>query len=243
MPFALAYDPGRPLISIHIPKCGGTSVAAALAAWFGAGFHAHYLDEATRQLPPRWPLGPGMCVHGHFNARRGFGVRDYYPEADQLVTFLRDPFEMHLSLYFYLKQYRASYRRDGRPYDITTEYPDVAAFIAGIARQPGHWLALSVLDYLPLDAAADPVEQLMSGFLHVGITEDSDASLRLLARKLGKPAPVTEHLNAAVRDEASAHDELRPLHETAFAVEHALYRAALARHREEAGRLEEEQPR
>lgn len=240
---AISYNPGLALISIHIPKCGGTSVASALTAWFGAGFHPHYMDEARCQPPTRWPLGPGMCIHGHFNARRGFGIRDYYPQADQLITFLRDPLETHLSLYFYLKQYRDSYRRDGQHYDITAEFPDAGAFISGIARDAGHWLALSMLDYLSLDPTRDPVDQLMGRFLHVGITEDATASLRLLAHKLGKIMPTAVHLNAAVRDEATAHEQLRAMHRAAFPVEHALYAAAIDRHRRELDELAEVAPR
>ena len=106
------YDPKKPLISIHIPKCAGSSFSAILKSWFGKGYLGHYHDEKQDIAPIRHNLKsrlffreykPGICIHGHFNHDRGNGTQDYYPEVDQFITILRDPFDLHLSNYFYVK--------------------------------------------------------------------------------------------------------------------------------------------
>lgn len=228
------YDSTRPLFSVHIPKCGGTSVAANLAHWFGDGLKYHYADEAAGTLPVKWPLTRGLCVHGHFNNTRGFGVSDYYPEASQFVTFLRDPLEMHLSLYFYLKQNSGHSYKEGKRYDITAEFPDVDAFIEGVCRDREHFFALSFLRYLPGRIAPDNLEEtLFARFLHVGITADLGNSVAILARKLGRDPLPADHLNAAPRDEEIDYGRFVELHRKHYFVEHEIYRHALEVHRRE----------
>jgi hypothetical protein len=104
------YDSKKPLISIHIPKCAGNSFVITLRKWFKENLYLHYFDEKNNKAPQRYNLKAGIlsrkfkkgiCVHGHFNNERNFGVRDYYPEADQFITILRDPLEILQSRYFY----------------------------------------------------------------------------------------------------------------------------------------------
>lgn len=238
-----SYDPARPLISIHVPKGGGSTVRDNLGAWFGERLREHYADEAQARLPIHWPLAAAMCVHGHFNNRCGFGVTDYYPDADQFITFLRDPLELHVSLYFYLKQHQGSYHRAGRLYRVQEEFPDLGAFIEGICRDREHPLALSFLHYMPKHLAIERDPHLLfKHFLHVGITAELDDSLLVLARKLNMPRLAPRHLNAAPRDEAVAYREWRPLHEHHYRVEHEIYREAVERHRREFAALSDAGP-
>ena len=56
-PAGAVYDPAEPLISVHVPKCAGTSLGQALAQWYGPeGLFLHYADEAANRPPPRHPL-------------------------------------------------------------------------------------------------------------------------------------------------------------------------------------------
>lgn len=92
------YKYREPLISIHVPKAGGTSFINVLEQWFGKGLHKSYYSERTGKMPKKvrlkkWLLQeyrPNLCVHGHFNRDRGFGIDDYYPSS-QLISILRDP--------------------------------------------------------------------------------------------------------------------------------------------------------
>ena len=107
------YDPRKPLISIHIPKCAGSSFSHILEVWFKGGFLPHYHNEKLDEPPKKYnlhtgnffkKLRQGICIHGHFNNKRGNGVRDYYPEVDQFITIMRNPFDLHISTYFYVKR-------------------------------------------------------------------------------------------------------------------------------------------
>lgn len=231
------YDPAKPLFSIHIPKCGGTSVGESLGRWFGDRLYPHYADEAAGKLPQKWPTGPGTCVHGHFNNRRGFGVLDYYPDAEQFITFLRDPFELHVSLYFYLKQHCQEYSHAGRQYDIRTEFPDLGAFLEAICADREHPLSLSMLRYIPFELTASNYrERLLGRFIHVGVTDDLANSIAILARKLGFEAGPVGHLNASARDPSRDYLAHGRMHRKCFALEHEIYRFAKASHAAEAWR-------
>ncbi|MBI3796453.1 MAG: sulfotransferase family 2 domain-containing protein [Deltaproteobacteria bacterium] len=98
------YDREKPLISIHVPKCAGGSFGVVLQSWFGPNLCPHYPNWELRQTPPRYDLKEGICIHGHFNSFKGVGVLDYYPQVEQFITILRDPFEMAVSFYFFRKR-------------------------------------------------------------------------------------------------------------------------------------------
>jgi len=103
------YDPNQPLVFIHVPKTAGASVAGIVEGWFGDGYVPNYYNNRTKQPPQRAPLfdrhtaDAPVCVYGHFNPKRGFGVQDVYPDAEQFVTILRDPFERAVSGYHYMR--------------------------------------------------------------------------------------------------------------------------------------------
>lgn len=98
------YNSDKPLISIHIPKCGGQSFRYILDQWFKENQYYHYYDELNKCLPKRINdnIRKNICIHGHFNKYRGFGINQYYPYVDQFITFLREPLEILVSNYFYL---------------------------------------------------------------------------------------------------------------------------------------------
>jgi hypothetical protein len=230
------YDPGKPLVSIHVPKTGGASVQEVLRGWFReTGFFSHYADEPNGGAPKRHVLAPGTCVHGHFNKYRGYGLRDYYPDADQWIMFLRDPFEQHVSLYFYLRRLGGSYRFAGRavPTDVWGSFDAFLGFLSDNRDALQNSFANTFLAHLPieLDNAADG-DAAFASFVHVGTTDRLEASLKLLAAKLGRAPPGIPHLNAAKRD-LPVDANLRSRHECLFPLEHALYEVARARHADE----------
>src|SRR6185312_9901072 len=99
-----AYDRDAPLISLHIPKTGGTSLFRILQGWFGDRLMRHYAQNGAP--PQRHALTGPICVHGHFNAALGVGVPQYYPDAPQFMTFLREPFERYVSQWFAMRRMR-----------------------------------------------------------------------------------------------------------------------------------------
>lgn len=223
------YDPGAALISLHIPKTGGTSLAATLETWFdGGGLRYHRLGP-DGSPPQRHALAAGVCVHGHFNAVRGFGVDAYYPDVQQFITFLRDPFERFLSYWFFVQ----TRQRAGFPTPLLDRDPEFSAFLAArIEEQSVGRNAISLFAQLPaLGDCADFGALLDRRFVFVGVTERYQDSLDALAAAFGKPQATMAHLNTTERP---AHDlvRFRPLYERHFAAEFEFYEAACSRNTE-----------
>lgn len=228
------YDPGRPLFSLHVPKTAGTSFRNDLEAWFGREQMALHYRGDQGEAPPKAKLRPGLCVHGHFNRLRGIGVRQYYPEADQFIVFLREPFDRFVSTWRYLHfQVRSGVRVPDfvdRP-DLSTWLDRRIAATPDVREDPFSFLA-QLAD--PADPA-DPAAVFGPQYLAVGVTERYAESVELLAAVLGRVAPAeVTRLNRAddnhrAGDPQADHEGLREVYARAFPLEYAVYDAAAAR--------------
>jgi hypothetical protein len=239
-----AYDHRKPLISIHIPKCAGTSLTTVLQGWFGDNFYRHYLNPQTQSKPPRrdfrartslWrrltqgqQYRANICIHGHFNKLRGFGIQDYYPTVDQFITVLRDPFEIAVSDYFYAKKQGAARIVDGKPAPIAERFRDFADFFE---REVLHRTSY-ITNHMPGEVTLGNFERMFSQqFVYVGVTEDLPTSIQKLADKLGYPRVEVTHANEALRDET-----VRPGMREAFVkhhpLEYAMYEFAQAHYKD-----------
>jgi hypothetical protein len=190
------YDKEKPLISLHIPKCSGNSFRNVLKEWFGENLYKHYFQQYNA-MPLKHDLKPGICIHGHFNKKKGFGVMDYYPEIDQFITLLRDPFQIAVSRYFFWKR-KGRYNRirrgalkEGDDHD----YINIDDFFK--KRPKSH-----VLNFMPYEITMDNYEEILeSKFVYVGIVEDLNVSINMMAKHLGFPPVKIGHLNVSERDE------------------------------------------
>jgi hypothetical protein len=191
------YDKNKPLISIHIPKTGGSGFREILENWFAADLYFHYFDEKNNRMPEKHQLRPGICIHGHFNRGRNFGIKHYYPEADQFITFLRDPFEIVVSRYFFEKKRETVSRsfRGGKPLNLTS---DIDQYLDEELRKKDYHP--NILDYMPVEITLDNYKQVIDEyFIYIGIVEDFQCSLDKLAAKLKFPAFAVELLNKSER--------------------------------------------
>jgi hypothetical protein len=198
------YDPEKPVIYTHIPKCAGTSIVTMLRSWFGNAYHKLNQDETKDILLPkietqagdgRW-LPSVKCIHGHFNHGRGYGLPYYYPEIDQYFTILRDPFDLVVSMYFFAKGRSAQgkfwYR--GELVDFSSQFPNVERYV----RSYPYWL----FNHLPQDLTLDNYEEyLEQRFVYIGIIEDLQTSVVNLGTILGKPYFELPQLNTSNYDE------------------------------------------
>ena len=187
------YDPRKPLISIHIPKCAGTSFSNVLKSWFGKGFRSHYHNEKLDKPPERYALHTGlfsknfkygMCIHGHFNNARGIGVYDYYPETDQFITIIRNPFDLHISNYFYVRRLakQDDAYRSGKQHAIIEKGWSLEDYL--LERKKSY-----ICNFLPPNITLDNYRQVLDEqFIFVGITENIQDSVNILAQKLNFPA-------------------------------------------------------
>lgn len=190
------YDSAKPLISIHVPKCAGGSLRSLLKQWFGENFYKHYKKDYMF-LPTKYPLKPGICIHGHFNRTKGFGVLDYYQGVDQMITILRHPLEMAVSNYFFWKfkarqnQLRLGVIQEGGAHD----YKNIEDFFNKRPRSP-------LLNFMPVELTAENYKEVFEKyFLYIGIVEDLQTSVDILAGKLGLSESRIDHINPAQRDE------------------------------------------
>lgn len=191
------YDKTKPLISIHIPKAGGSTFQGILKKWFGPGLYFHYFNEIENKMPETHELRPGICIHGHFNKRRDFGIEHYYPEAGQFITFLRDPFEIVISRYFFEKKRERIARsfRDGKPLDLQDDINEYLE--AEIHKENYH---PNILDYMPVEITLDNYKEVIDDyFIYIGVMEDYQFSIDRLAAKLGFSSLPVEHLNKSER--------------------------------------------
>ncbi|HEY7002114.1 MAG TPA: sulfotransferase family 2 domain-containing protein [Candidatus Udaeobacter sp.] len=167
------------IISIHIPKTGGTTFVEALRKCAQEVF---YLDYGAEPLAPTalfrrgelmtapfesiisdLELLPGRSViHGHFPVKK---YRDLFPNA-VYVTWLRDPVERVISNYLYWQ--RSDIPGDRRWEQVTTHN-------------------MSLEQFAELEFARNLQEAFLSSlaveqFDFIGITEEFDRSLELFRR-------------------------------------------------------------
>ncbi len=177
------YDPNQPLISIHIPKAGGTSFRRVLQQWYGDRLFFHYFNEPQKTMPEKYKLLPGNCIHGHFNSSRGFGVMHYYPDAKQFITFLRDPFEILVSRYYYVKKREKAgiSFHDGKPTalaDNINDFLEEEIFIANYSP--------NILNFFPELLTKDNYKEILEKyFIFIGFICDYQSSINQLAKLLG----------------------------------------------------------
>ncbi|MBN9889819.1 sulfotransferase family 2 domain-containing protein [Salipiger abyssi] len=194
------------VVYLHIPKCGGTTLHALLAAWYGAGtVHPERLNRLNRYSAAA--MTPYRVFSGHY---------DYYstcliPGQRRLVSFLRDPRDRLISLYHFHRAHRPEFveqqnlvlARWAVRLDIDAYFANetVRAHLAvnnSIARhfsdvpQFGHlWNGAPDPRQDDISLMRDQALKNLARFDFVGFMSDYDASVARLAELLGKP-PVAQ---------------------------------------------------
>jgi hypothetical protein len=169
----------------HIPKCGGTSLMKVLRRWFI--LVRDYVDEAPLaefQLKRHdlSRLRTRHCLCGHFDIA-GCYLHERYPQVVgnkefRLFTFVRDPLELKISLYFYE-------RKMGR---------QMAPSLIQRLFEEQNYLSRR------FPCTSDNYQEVLDRYFFIGITEHLQDSLDQLADMLGKRRLKVPRLNAAERD-------------------------------------------
>lgn len=191
------YDCNLPLVIVHVPKTAGTSFGEILRGWYGHHLLPHYYNDATDEMPHRHDLahmqslGRPLAVYGHFNRMRGFGIEHYYPQVEQFVTILREPFDMAVSAYFFMRKNRAHWKDQSK---IPSESLE------------NHLLSTTAtfLDFFPQKVTFDNYKEMIeTRFIEIGITEHLGESIERIARKLNceYKADSLPRLNVTERDQ------------------------------------------
>lgn len=224
------YDRSQPLIVIHVPKAAGTSSQKIFQNWFGEGFLRHYFNEQTGEMPDKHDLfgihtvNKPLLLHGHFNRLRNFGVEDYYPEAKQFITILRDPFELTVSHYFYTRKNTSNWKDQSRvPTNTLREYL--------LNTKP------NMLNHFPREMSLNNYKEVIEdNFIDIGITEYLGESMKRIASKLNLPydSALLGHYNVTERDQ-EVPDQLRDMFIENNQLEFAVYDYALEKHIQQGG--------
>lgn len=218
------YDRSQPLIFLHIPKTAGMSVRTVFQKWYGDRLFEHYFNERKGAMPPRRNLASlhstrrPVVVYGHFNRSRGFGVQDYYPAVTQFVTILRDPFDMAISSYYYLRKKGGKWRDRSR-----VPRADLRSYLQ--ATPP------NMLNQFPCELTRDNYREVIDKlFIAIGLTERLAESLRHIAKRLDMPfrEDWLPHMNAVARDQDDP-VELREEFSLRYPLEFEVYEYAAAR--------------
>jgi len=195
------------------------NVDFTLQRMMGCGLYHHYSNEVAAAKPRVAPLGRKYgvlgtrihreCVHGHFDPNIDGGTLfDYYPEARQFITVLRDPLEMQLSLYFYNKKLIESGNMYWQGRKVTT-----LEFDGDIDR----WVeerGCYMLHFLPMNFSIENYQDVCNEhFVHIGITEKLQASIDILAEKLGRKSVAVPRENTTTRGARPSESAIRTFKE------------------------------
>ncbi|MFP4544749.1 MAG: sulfotransferase family 2 domain-containing protein [Bacteroidota bacterium] len=204
------YNPHKPLISLHMPKTGGTSLRFILNKWYGKSFYYHSRKfmlsskkEKINLFHDPWKFFPKkkLCIHGHFNRIFKENVELIYPEVEQFISILRDPLDKAVSVYFYarkrIKQNKNAprdmeYVMDMALNDFIKTYG--CGNFAGFFARP-----------VTLDNYREVIEKY---YVYIGIMEDFQTSVDILAAKLGFETMPVPHKNKSPRDEELTQDSI-----------------------------------
>lgn len=199
------YSPDEPLISIHNPKTAGTSLVNILLTWYGTDLYR--ITRKNRGSVKIESLATGkwksnICIHGHFNAARNQSVDIQFPKIKQYITFLRDPLEHHISMYYFKKERVANRNKIYWDWGTNNIPKDINDFLINHPSQ----LLYHMPSYFNQDSY---VEILEKHYVFIGLVEQMDLSISKLSRLLNKPSlAAAPHVNRSDRNEIANKDSI-----------------------------------
>ncbi len=196
-------------VFLHIMKTAGTSVQNHLIDCFGRDtIYYEYQDFLHTHAPGE--LARFNVFAGHFNYD---SLRFIPRQTLSIFTFLREPRQRLLSLYYYLRAHDAGHRQSGRHAELANQL-DIEEFfecpeIRGDVVFEDHmcmaimgrsqwrkWLSM-LAETRDAKAYADMIETIirpeivkrLQEFVFIGLQEDFEASIQLLFRTVLKAPP------------------------------------------------------
>lgn len=194
----------------HIPKCGGTSLVYALREWFWVV--KDYRSPESKKVNLNL-LRKCHCLVGHFHFD-GIHLNQRYPEFFEtdrfrLFTFLRDPLQTRISLYYYEAKM-------GKKHELTLE--------EDLMTRP-NFLA----SCFPCNE--NNFKQVLDRYFFIGVLEEKQTSLKKLAKLIDRQNFQFPHYNVSEKNKEAykISDEISSLFRKSNQLDYAIYEYALER--------------
>lgn len=181
---------GKPVyIFHHLPKTGGRSLRIALANWFitvqdyAPPYNSPEYSRYERDKINLNRLKPYNCLIGHYNTKHQY-LQHRYPQIFdnktryRVFSFVRDPFEMVVSNYYYRK-------KTGRKCEATLEK---------------HLVKKQLYLASLLQCNSENYKTTIDQYFFIGILEKAQESLDILADLINRPKIKYPHINLSKRN-------------------------------------------
>jgi len=201
------YNPAKPLLFIHVPKTGGSSLGKVFGLWFPRTIHAALVQSVFETIKNNPSTKACTVYYGHIpKVPVGW--------SNQVMTVLRDPFNRAVSEYFHRKR-----RKMELPYGSLEDFIKRAIQSSMATRFEGETVTLD-----------NYKEYIDKRHLFVGAMEHLQASIDGMADVLGKQSVKVEKLNVGkhLYDEPIP-EHLREEFEAKYALDVAIHRYVLSR--------------
>jgi hypothetical protein len=157
-----------PIISLHVPKCGGTSLQNIFYKCISQKFKIlQYYPDIGVFLPQDWKE-ERTIIHGHFVRWKNQAVEDICPDTSKFITLIRDPYDTCVSAYNYGKM-------TAKEWALKINFHD---FIKWWLQNPYGPL----LGALPLWEKSDSVEKYVDKFLVIGVLNQFDQYVEMISK-------------------------------------------------------------
>ncbi len=162
------------IISVHVPKCAGTSFRHVLAELYGEALWLNYGTVFCReQFRAELVPAQAACIHGHFFADAFDGLET--AAARQLITWVRHPVDRVVSNYHHFLR-----------------GPDMRDDCCRALHEQG----LRLREFAELDWMRNCATRYLAGkaieeFAFVGVAERFEDSLNIFADEFGWPASLS----------------------------------------------------